>query len=359
MKRVFLIVLSAIMILSGCSKFSLSNKAKKNGDKASEAGNGKEYIVFASNGNNSGIYSMDSAGSSNTEVLKNSYQKAMGLSNRIIFYSEIDGKKGIYSANPDGKNVSLILEKYTLSDIPVINPDLSGFVFIGQKAGGSKEVYYMKMGASEPEKLTGIKSDKDSIKYISFLDSSTIVYSKKTKENGKYLGKIFRYSLSENKEEKFFESEYNCSSPVFSPDKSKMAYLSDKSKDYKLYILDINSKEEVEIPDKSPVFGGSVKWSQDGNALIFKAQNGDKKHRIKYVNAPDKKVKDIGEGYIANFSKDGKSVVYAAYNSQGKKQSINRYSIDEAKSNVVLEFEEPVNKAESINMLYCTDKIDI
>lgn len=357
MKKLLVIVLSAIFILSGCAKLGLSDKAK---EKAGEVKDGTEYVVFASNGSRSGIYSIDVLAKTNKEVLKSSYQRAKGLENKIIFYSEIDGKKGIYSANPDGKNINLVLGNYSLSDTPVINPDLSGFIFAGDKIGGNKkELYYMKMGSQEPSKLTGIKSDKDTIKYISFFDNNTIFYSKKTKENGKYLSRIFRYSLNENKEEKFFEGKYNYVNPVFSPDKSKMAFICDKSGNYNLYALDISTKEEKLLDNKSPAFGGSVKWSIDGKGIIYKVQNSNKKNSIKYVDISNKAVKDIGEGYIADFSKDGKNVIYASYDSNAKKQVIKKYLVDENKSEVILEFEEPVNKAESINMLYCTNKIDM
>ncbi len=79
-------------------------------------------------------------------------------------------------------------------------------------------------------------------------------------------------------------------SPVWSPDGRQVAYLSDRSGEYEVWVRDQDgSGEEKRITTDGDIWRFPLLWSPDGEKLAF----GDKKQRLRYVEVDSGRVVDV------------------------------------------------------------------
>lgn len=78
--------------------------------------------------------------------------------------------------------------------------------------------------------------------------------------------------------------------PVWSPDGRRVAYLSDRSGEYDLYVRDQDgSGEERRITDDGDIWRFPPLWSPDGKKLAF----GDKRQRLRYVDVESGRIVEV------------------------------------------------------------------
>ncbi len=101
-------------------------------------------------------------------------------------------------------------------------------------------------------------------------------------------------------------------SAAWSPDGKYIAYLSDKSGEYEIYIQSQDgSSDPIKLTDGADTYKFSIQWSPDSKKILF----NDRKNRLQYVDIETKKVTlvDKGEyGLINSFSwaPDSKWITY-------------------------------------------------
>jgi len=106
--------------------------------------------------------------------------------------------------------------------------------------------------------------------------------------------------------------------PAWSADGKRIAYFSDASGEYKLYLRDQDGLAAPKVIDlgSDPTYYYSPRWSPDSKRILF----SDKRLNLWYVNvdggAPVKVDTDLREGFgpsgfSASFSPDGKWILYA------------------------------------------------
>jgi tricorn protease len=87
--------------------------------------------------------------------------------------------------------------------------------------------------------------------------------------------------------------------PVWSPDGGHVAYLSDRSGEYDLYMrAQDGSGEERRITTDGDIWRFPPRWSPDGKKLAF----GDKKQRLRYADVESGKVVDVDRGTYADIT---------------------------------------------------------
>lgn len=101
--------------------------------------------------------------------------------------------------------------------------------------------------------------------------------------------------------------------PVWSPDGQWVAYLSDKTGEYELYLMPQKGGEEVRVTSDGTVYRYGPIWSPDSKKLLY----WDKRQRLYYVDIDEKKSalidqNDMGFGGLtgSDWSPDSQWVVY-------------------------------------------------
>jgi len=124
--------------------------------------------------------------------------------------------------------------------------------------------------------------------------------------------------------------------PAWSPDGKYIAYFSDKSGEYALYLIDQKGLSEPEIIEfKDPSFYYFIQWSPDSKKLAFT----DKHLNLYYLNINDKKPVLIDSDNYSNpdrsldpvWSKDSKWIAYAK-RMDNYMRAIHLYSLEDKKT---------------------------
>jgi len=124
---------------------------------------------------------------------------------------------------------------------------------------------------------------------------------------------------------------------TWSPDGKWIAYLSDRSGEFEIYLRPQKGGDEVRITTDGDSYRYGPKWSPDSKKLAY----WDKKFRLYYVDTDAKKpvLVDQGERGLAgspNWSPDSKWLAYAK-NEENSNSAIYLYSLDKSQATRVTE----------------------
>lgn len=105
---------------------------------------------------------------------------------------------------------------------------------------------------------------------------------------------------------------------VWSPDGKYIAYLSDKSGEFEIYIKDANGIEkEIQLTDNAETYKFSIKWSPDSKKILW----SDKMLRLRYINIDTKEITEVDKSDLVeirsfNWSPDSRWITYSLPNYQ-------------------------------------------
>jgi len=117
--------------------------------------------------------------------------------------------------------------------------------------------------------------------------------------------------------------------PVWSPDGKWIAYLSDRTGEYELFMkASDGSGEEKQITDNGTIWRFAPIWSPDNKKLVF----SDKNHKLWYVNVDNGNTKEVDESNLGDindyqWSPDSKWLTYSK-TGESRMNSIWVYSLD-------------------------------
>lgn len=120
---------------------------------------------------------------------------------------------------------------------------------------------------------------------------------------------------------------------VWSPDGKNIAYFSDKSGEFEIWLQKQDgSSDAVQLTKKADTYPFSMKWSPDSKKIMW----SDKKLRLRYIDLDTKKVTEIAQSEVWEYrdfswSPDSKWVVYTDPMKTGMNQ-IKLYSLDSKKT---------------------------
>lgn len=84
---------------------------------------------------------------------------------------------------------------------------------------------------------------------------------------------------------------------IWSPDGKRVAYLSDKSGEYEIYMINLEgNKETVQLTNHNSGYRHSLRWSPDSKKLAF----ADQTLRLYYLDADTKKITEVDKAHYEN-----------------------------------------------------------
>lgn len=108
--------------------------------------------------------------------------------------------------------------------------------------------------------------------------------------------------------------EYNDIAPALSPDRTQIAFASDRNGFWDLYVMDINSGNVTQITN-SPEYDSSPSWSPDGQWLAFETYKNENLE-IELVNVKDQSIipltQDPASDHSPAWAPDGRHVAFVS-----------------------------------------------
>jgi hypothetical protein len=129
-----------------------------------------------------------------------------------------------------------------------------------------------------------------------------------------------------------------------------------------VYFIKEKNTEALDVEDA--VVGESLEWSTTGEDILYVSLSGIAKYKVKLANTELCNNIFIAEGYIAKFYKNGRCIVYAAFNSGGGdksygSQGLHIMDLDSMVSTKAWSFPEPGVFSRSIILLYMEDDLKL
>src|ERR671934_868795 len=114
-------------------------------------------------------------------------------------------------------------------------------------------------------------------------DGKSVVYVKRTVEDGKYRRNLWRTNFDQSQPEQLTSTKANDQRPRFSPDGRNLVFISDRTGKPQVWLLNIGGGEPRQLTDLA---GGATTadWSPDGTRLAILGGSGEKRF---IVGSPD------------------------------------------------------------------------
>lgn len=371
MKRYLTMFLCFIFLLEGCNFIKWPDNVDKSKEQdkntVTSAVNTMDItgtIIYGRYGQMKEVCSIKPAGEDFTELYQGDYDIISGFNDKIVVNSIQDDKGEIYLYDNKGRELDLIAEGFRFVHKPAFSPDGTQMAFYAYNTTSSERfkarIYYMNFKDVQPHKIDNITEE---VKHLSFWDEDRIIYAKKDDKNNNQQYQIFSYSLKDETETQVMESASNDVNPVVSPDGKYMAFLSDRYRNYNLFVLNLEDHSILELDLNDAVVGESLVWSKNSDKIAYVALNGVTNYSIKLANIKDKSAATIDDGYAVSFSPSGESIIYASYSidneKEVKRQVIYKRELGSSVKEEIWDFPEESLYSRSINMLYWTEKLDI
>jgi len=107
-------------------------------------------------------------------------------------------------------------------------------------------------------------------------DGSSIVYVRRTVEDGKYARRLWRTTFEGAAPEQLTSAKANDGRPRFSPDGRRLVFISDRSGKPQAWVINLSGGEPRQITDMEGG-AGQADWSPDGTKLLLVGGSGEKR----------------------------------------------------------------------------------
>ncbi len=107
-------------------------------------------------------------------------------------------------------------------------------------------------------------------------DASSIVYVRRTVEDGKYARRLWRTTFEGGAPEQLTSAKASDTRPRFSPDGRSLVFISDRSGKPQAWVMSLTGGEPRQVTDL-PSGVGAADWSPDGKQLLLLAASGEKR----------------------------------------------------------------------------------
>lgn len=240
----------------------------------------------------------------------------MWYKDKIFFLSDRDRVMNLFEYDV---NTRVIQKRTNFTGFDIKFPSIGGD-FIVFENGGFIYKYCLKENFTS--KMTIQIKEDFSYSMNRHIDASDFITSVSIAPDGSRVvvsarGEIFSVPVEKGITRQLTNNSFaHNRNAVWSPDGKYIAYLSDKSSEYQIYIQDPQTPgSEIKISNLDPNYIYNLKWSPDSKMLLW----NDKKLGLHYIDIDKKRstqihTSEIWEIHDYNWSPDSKWVVYSDRN---------------------------------------------
>ncbi len=233
---------------------------------------------------------------------------------KIYFLSNRDRTMNLFVWDTQDKTTTK-LTNYTEYDIKF--PSLGDEAIVYENGGF---IYLFDLNTLEAKKLQIMINDDFIAGRNEIKDASKLITNAEISPDGKRLlfsarGDVFTIPAEHGVTRNLTESpEAHDRNAVWSPDGKHIAYVSDESGEFEIYITPQDgSGDAVQLTTGGDTYKYAVEWSPDSKKIMW----ADKKLRLQYIDIESKKItlvgqEDVWEYFNYNWSPDNKWIVYTA-----------------------------------------------
>jgi Tol biopolymer transport system component len=219
----------------------------------------------------------------------------------------------VRSTGPDGADIYLCdlagngVRRLTFDDRGIRGiawmPDGRDIVYSGNRARGWQLWRVAAYGASPRElSIAGTHAEYPAVAPSGY----AMVYA-----DSPTVAAIWRAKLDGSDERAIVRSAGRESSPVYSPDGTKIADISDQTGYDEIWVCDADGGNRFQVTDLKGTGFGRLRWSPDGKSLLFDLRTGREPDLYTVAAARNAKPKLVGRGGSnASFSRDGKTIYF-------------------------------------------------
>lgn len=231
----------------------------------------KDEIVKLANSGTS-----TTSGNPFTEATPNPSPTANPYENgRIVFVSERDENPEIYVMAPNGKNPVRLTDNNAFDIMPTFSPDGSKIAFVSER-DGNPEIYIMNNDGSNVVRLTNNYSYDYSPSWSP--DGSKLIFVSNRGDTNvqgsspvtKISFKIYTMNVDGSNQTKLTENSFEDEAPRWSPDGSKIAFVSKRDGNPEIYVMNSDGTNITRLTN-SPTFDIMPAWSPDGTKIAFRS----------------------------------------------------------------------------------------
>lgn len=229
------------------------------------------------------------------------------FSSKITFVNDATGRKELYIADYDGKNVKRLTNDNSIVILPRISPDGKKMVFTSYLSG-NPDLYLINTDGSGRRKLSSKAGLNVSPSWSPNNEELAVTLSLEGPPN------IYLMDLSGGVKQRLTTNQGADTAPSFAPDGTQIAFTSDRAGAPHIYIVNLDGSGLRRITTASHC--DSAAWSPDGQTILYVKGDGHGNfdiYSIEVLTGIERRL-TWGEGDSENpsWSPDGRFILFTS-----------------------------------------------